>query len=150
MDKERINNYNEHAKFLSDIALSILHGNKGVLDINGVKEIISLYLLIPYMTEDKLTTPGSDYVIPPLSGVFIGNISFADLRNTICHSFVTVEEDKCDDVHGKCLIFDDRIVKTRHEHDKMDYHSEAYSINIKVIHQKLLEMVKEIQQYRAE
>ncbi len=93
MTEERIANYNDHAKFMADIAMSILNGNKRVLDVNGVKEIIALYLLIPYMTPDKLTTPDEKCVIPNVSGNFCGDISLEDLRNAICHSFVTVEED---------------------------------------------------------
>ena len=144
MNNERIQNYNGHAKFLADIAFAILTGNKNALDINGVKEIISLYLLIPYMTEQKLTTPGKECAIPSLYGAFLGEITYADLRNTICHSFVTVEEDMSDDDHGKKLIFDDRIISDRKKHNKKGYHSEAYSIGIDTIHRRLMEMVNEI------
>ena len=52
MDKEKediIKRYNEHAKFVADIAIEVLAGNKNVLDVNGVKEIIALYLFIPYI-----------------------------------------------------------------------------------------------------
>lgn len=57
MNKERIDNYNEHAVFLVEIAREILRKNEKVLNIFGVKEIIVLYLLILYMTPDKLDTP---------------------------------------------------------------------------------------------
>ena len=50
MEDSSENKYNSHAKFLADIAIAILNGNKLVLDVNGVKEIIALYLLIPYIT----------------------------------------------------------------------------------------------------
>lgn len=148
MKNDREQNYNEHARFLADIAFAIINGNKDVLDINGVKEIISLYLLIPYMTEQKLATPGEGYTIPDLEGTFIDQITYAELRNTICHSFVTVEEDKGDGIHGKKLIFDDRIIKNRKNHSK-DHHSEAYSISIEVIHRKIVEMASEIMEGKA-
>ena len=43
MAKDRIQNYSEHAKFLADIALAILNGNKSALDVNGVKKLL-LYI----------------------------------------------------------------------------------------------------------
>lgn len=145
MAKDRIQNYNEHAKFLADIALAILNGNKSALDVNGVKEIIALYLLIPYMSEKILDTPGEQYIIPQIKGKFADDISYANLRNTISHSFVTVEEEKNDDtLYGKCLIFDDRLIHNRKEHEQKGNHSEAYSISINHAHKKLLEMVNEI------
>lgn len=70
---------------------------------------------------------------------------YINLRNTISHSFVTVEEEKNDDtLHGKCLIFDDRLIHNRKEHEQKGNHSEAYSISINHAHKKLLEMVNEI------
>ena len=39
--------YNNHSTILADIALAILNGNKDALDINGTKEIVALYLMIP-------------------------------------------------------------------------------------------------------
>ena len=144
MEKDRAQNYNEHATFLADIAKAILDGNKNVLDVNGVKEIIALYLMIPYMSDATLQTPGEKYIIPHLNGDFYHNIPFSELRNTICHSFVTVEEDNGDGVHGKNLIFDDRIICDKKLHSQKGNHSEAYNIDIVYVHKKLLEMVDEI------
>ncbi len=145
MTKDKIQNYNEHAKFLAEIAQAILEGNKSVLDISGVKEMIALYLLIPYMSEQTLETPGDKYVIPKIKGEFVEGISYSELRNTISHSFVTVEEDKNDGtMHGKYLIFDDRIICNRNEHNKKGVHSEAYNITIDQVNKKLLEMIKKI------
>ena len=145
MEKDREENYNEHAKLLADIALSILNGNKNALDINGIKEIIALYLLIPYMTKSKLQTPGENCKIPSLDGEFIEKVTYEDLRNTICHSFVTVEEDKGDNsVHGRRLIFDDRIKTNPKDHSKQGYHSKAVDQNIKEVHDRLLEAIAEI------
>ncbi len=137
MEKDRVQNYNEHATFMADIAKAVLEGNKNVLDVNGVKEIIVLYLLIPYMSENTLQTPGEKYVIPHIRGAFVEDIQFEELRNTICHSFVTVEENTGDGYHGKNLIFDDRIITDKKIHSKKGNHGEAYFINIETISKRL-------------
>ena len=144
MVKDRAQNYNEHATFMADIAKAMLEGNKNALDINGVKEIIALYLMIPYMSDATLQTPGDKYIIPHLSGCFLKDITYSELRNTICHSFVTVEEDNGDGVHGKRLIFDDRINTDKKIHSQKGHHSEAYNIDIEYVHEKLQDMVDEI------
>ena len=144
MEKDRARNYNEHATFMTDIAKAILNGNKNALDINGVKEIIALYLMIPYMSDSTLQTPGDKYIIPHLNGSFLNGITYSELRDTICHSFVTVEEDNGDGIHGKTLIFDDRINTDRKIHSQKGNHSEAYSIDIEYVHKKLQEMVDEV------
>lgn len=146
MTEERIANYNDHAKFMADIAMSILNGNKCVLEVNGVKEIIALYLLIPYITPDKLTTPDEKCVIPNISGDFCNDISLEDLRNAICHSFVTVEEDKNDGtIHGKRLIVDDRaLFHNRKSHTDMGIHSTATNIMIEDAHKRLVELFAEV------
>lgn len=145
MDQKHIDNYNNHAKFLAEIGLAIVNGNKQILDINGIKEIISLYLLIPYITNQTLETPDSLCKIPHLDGQFIDNISLENLRNTISHSFVTVEEFKNDGTsHGKYLIFDDRILYDAKTHSNKGIHSECHSISIEVINSKMKELFKQI------
>ncbi len=145
MTDERINNYNSHAKFLADIAKAIINNNKSVLDVNGVKEIIALYLLIPYMTESTLTTPDEKCVIPKLSGEFLPGISFAALRDTISHSFITTEECKNDgSMHGKFLIFDDRLTADRKIHSKKGFHSNAESLLTESVHNRIEEIIEEI------
>jgi hypothetical protein len=145
MVKSREQNYNEHAKFLADIALEVLRGNSLVLDINGVKEIIALYLLIPYATPQRLDTPGGKYKIPRVDGNFAPNIQLRDLRDAICHSFVTVEEDKNDGSrHGKQLIVDDRATLSRKNHDELEVKSKAVNIDIMYAHKKLEELFEEI------
>lgn len=146
MTDERIANYNDHAKFMADIAVAILNGNKGVMDVNGVKEIIALYLLIPYMTPDRLTTPDGKCIIPNVSGEFCNGVSLEDLRNAICHSFVTVEADKNDGtVHGKRLIFDDRaLYHNRKSHADLGVHSTTANIMIDDAHKRLIELFTEI------
>ena len=147
MTDERIANYNDHAKFMADIAISILNGNKNVLDVNGVKEIIALYLLIPYITPDKLTTPGEKCVIPNISGDFCKGVSLEDLRNAICHSFVTAEENLHDGtIYGKRLIIDDRaLYHNRKSHAVLGTHSTAANIMIDDAHKRLVELFTEIQ-----
>ena len=83
--------YNNHSTILADIALAILNGNKDALDINGTKEIVALYLMIPYMSNVVLDPPDDLSFIPKITGRFSKDISFNDLRDTIAHSFVTVE-----------------------------------------------------------
>lgn len=146
MTEERIDNYNDHAKFMADIAISILNGNTNVLEVNGVKEIIALYLLIPYMTPDKLTTPDGKCIIPNVSGDFCNGISLEDLRNAICHSFVTVEEDNDDGtIHGKRLIVDDRALHhSRRSHADLGAHSTAANLMINDAHKRLVELFTEI------
>ena len=147
MTDEQIVKFNEHAKFLADIAKAILNGNKNALDINGVKEIIALYLMIPYMTPDTLTTPDDKCVIPKVDGEFCEGIRIEDLRNALGHSFVTVEEDKNDgSLHGKVLIFDDRaLYQKRKEHADLGQHSSATNIKIDYAHKRLLELLEEIE-----
>lgn len=147
MENEKAKNYNSHAKFMADIALAILNGNKSILDINGVKEIIALYLLIPYITPDTLQTPGSDYIIPKITGDFCGGISLEDLRNAICHSFVTTEKDLNDgSLHGKVLIFDDRVVHhNRKSHNDLGVHDSAHFVLTSTVHSRLLELFEKIQ-----
>ncbi len=145
MKQENIENYNSHAKFLAEVGLQILNGNKNVLDVNGVKEIISLYLLIPYITKSTLETPDELCKIPHLEGNFIGNISLEDLRNTISHSFVTVEEYKNDGSnHGMYLIFDDRLVSDKTTHSKKGRHGTCHNVYIDVINRRLIELFNKI------
>ncbi len=112
--------YNNHYTILADIALAILNGNKDALDINGIKEIVALYLMIPYMSNVVLDPPDDSSFIPKITGRFSKDIGFNDLRDTIAHSFVTVEEDDGDSNsrHGKMLCFDDRIICDKKEHSK--------------------------------
>lgn len=146
MEDSSENKYNSHAKFLADIAIAILNGNKLVLNVNGVKEIIALYLLIPYITPTTLQTPSNNHVIPHIAGTFVENVKLTDLRDSICHSFVTIEEDKNDgSSHGKYLIFDDRIIQSRKEHDKQGEHSTAYCISKEVVHNRLIELFETIE-----
>lgn len=73
-------------------------------------------------------------------------ITLEDLRNAICHSFVTVEEDKGDSsVHGKTLILDDRVFyHSRKAHIELGEHSSTCRIPIEYAHKRLEELINEI------
>lgn len=148
MDKEKediIKRYNEHAKFMADIAIEVLAGNKNVLDVNGVKEIIALYLFIPYITSSQLEIPGEGYIVPKITENFFETITIRNLRDAICHSFVTTEEKINDGSgHGDYLILDDRAIYNRNEHEKLTKKSGATSIKIDYTHKKLEEFFKQI------
>ena len=147
MTNDQIIKFNEHSKFLADIARAVLEDNKNVLDVNGVKEIIALYLMMPYMTPDTLTTPDDKCVIPKVVGDFCSGVRIEDLRHAMGHSFVTVEEDKNDgSLHGKVLIFDDRAMyQKRKDHADLGKHGSTISIKIDYVHKRLLELLDEIE-----
>jgi hypothetical protein len=149
MNKDRVENYNEHAKFLADIALDLLTNNGiKMLNINGVREIIALYLLIPYITRDKLEKPSDECNFPTIEGQFCDSISLKDLRDSLCHSFVTVEEDKNDGTrHGKYLILDDRVLCDRKTHESLESNSKTANIDIEYANKKLIELFNEVKSY---
>ncbi len=93
MTKDRDANFREHSIFLSEIAENILNGNNQILSTPGVREIIALYLLIPYITNDQLYA-GMLSEMPKLDlkEEFIPGVNLRDLRDAICHSFVSVEK----------------------------------------------------------
>lgn len=137
---DRNTNYKEHSIFLSEIAQNLLRDNFNVLSIYGVKEIISLYLLIPYITKEQLDA-GMLSKIPQLnlSDEFVNGINLENLRNAICHSFVSVE-DSYDDKNLGRLILDDRTIFDRKTHDKQIIKSKGVFINIIEANKKLFEL----------
>ena len=141
------NQYNNHVTFLAEIASAILNGNRAVLDVNGVSEIIALYLMIPYMSRVTLRSPDEGSCMPKLTGDFCKGISIHDLRDTISHSFVTIEEDdgNPDSKHGKVLVFDDRaFYNGRTEHENKGYHGSTCEIPIGYVHDRLMQMAEEV------
>lgn len=138
MKQERIKNYNDHAIFMAEIAQAILQDNKGVLDINGVKEIIALYLMIPYMTPYTLETPDARCFIPKIQKEILSGITNKDLRDTLCHSFVTVED------KGSFLIIDDRAIEDREIHEGKGHHSTAQKVPIRDIYASLINITAQI------
>ena len=150
MDKKELDSvikYNGHAIFMSEIALAILNNNKSILDVKGVKELIATYLLIPYITRDQLDTPSVNNNIPQLdiNEVFqkamdengnICDITLDNLRNSICHSFLTVE----DRDNGYIVIDDRAIYSDRKSHANLTKKSLCQKIDIKSAETKLKEL----------
>ncbi len=143
MIKDRDTNFREHSIFLSEIAQNILNGNDNILSIPGVREIIAMYLIIPYTTNGQLDT-GMPSKMPKLdlSKEFMNGINLENLRNTISHSFVTVEESSKDRL-GR-IILDDRAQMNRNTHDKQEIKTKGIFVDIKYAHNKLNELHYEI------
>lgn len=139
MIKDRDTNFREHSIFLSEIAQNILDGNDRILLIPGVREIIALYLLIPYSTYDQLDS-GMPSKIPKLdlSEEFINGVNLRNLRDTICHSFVTVEESSKERL-GR-IIIDDRAQMTKKTHNEQVSKTLGVVLEIPQAHKKLKEL----------
>lgn len=139
MEKDRDTNFREHSVFLSEIAINILKGNDKILLIPGVREIISLYLLSPYVTNDQLDM-GMPSKMPKLdlSEQFTNGINLKNLRDTICHSFVSVEEST--KMKNGRIIIDDRAQMNRNKHDKQESKTKGVFVEIKDANEKLEEL----------
>ena len=127
MDKEELENitsYNNHAITMSNIAISLLMGGNP-LNIKGVRELLAMYLLVPYITKSQLETPSENCNIPKLdiNSLFTkvinkngtkSEMTLESLRNAICHSFMALT-DKGD------LMLDDRACfPSRKAHDELE------------------------------
>jgi hypothetical protein len=143
MTKDRDTNFKEHSIFLSEIAENILIGNDSFLLIPGVRELIALYLLIPYATHDQLDA-GMPSKMPKLdlSDEFINGVNLRNLRDTICHSFATVEESNKDRL-GR-IIIDDRAQMTRKTHNAQEIKTLGIFLEIPQTHKKLRELHSKI------
>ena len=143
MIKDRDINFKEHSIFLSEIAQNILDGNDRFLLIPGVREIIALYLLIPYTTHDQLDA-GMPSKMPKLdlSEEFISGVNLRNLRDAICHSFVTVEESSREKL-GR-IIIDDRAQMTRKNHNEQEVKTLNVSLEIPQAQKKLRELHSKI------
>lgn len=139
MTKNRDTNFKEHSIFLSEIAISVLNGNDKVLSIPGVREIIALYLLTPYITNTQLDT-GMPSKMPKLdlSEQFSDEVDLKNLRDAICHSFVSVEESTVER-KGR-IIIDDRAQMNRNKHDKQDSKTKAICVEIDATNERLKEL----------
>lgn len=137
--KDRDTNFKEHSIFLSEIAQNILEGNDRILSIPGVREIIALYLIIPYTTHDQLDS-GMPSKMPKLdiTQEFLNSINLRNLRDTICHSFVTVEE-STEERLGR-IIIDDRAQMSRKEHNDQDTKTKCVFLEVPELHNKLREL----------
>jgi hypothetical protein len=155
MDKNELNsiiNYNEHAIFMSEIAEKLLENEDFTLIAKGIRELIAMYLLVPYITNTNLDKPeGNGYNIPKLDikNTFMLDdnqieITLDGLRNAICHSFITIEE-------NKAIILDDRAsCSNKNEHDKKAVKSNCNSLNIEQSRRKLLELHRQVIQIQKE
>lgn len=149
MENDKIENYNNHAKLLAEIAEYILDGNTEKLkENNWIKELIVFYLLIPYMTKSQLDTPDEWCKIPQITKT-IGKtdtwkeISLSNLRDSMCHSFVTIDGNNNN--WSNYITFDDRAYcKDKWEHDKLKTKWWTCKIKIDEAHQLLSELIQEI------
>ena len=148
MELDRDKNFQEHSIFLSEIAEKILNRDSSVLSIDGVPEIIALYLLVPYITNSQLDT-GMPSNIPQLDLTenFSGDINLRNLRDAICHSFVSVEQSN--EIRKGSIILDDRAGMKRTQHDKQQIKTKAECVDIdnataklKKLHKKIIDSIK--------
>lgn len=155
MNKEELENtisYNNHAVTMSQIAINLLMGGNP-LNKKGIRELLSMYLLIPYITKTQLDTPENSN-IPQLSlnTVFtkvlykdgsLSDMTLDSLRNALCHSFVALT-DKGD------LLLDDRASCDRDVHDKRQDKGFCTRLEVEKTRTKLLQFHKEVLKQQAE
>ena len=155
MNKEELENilsYNNHATTMSQIAVNLLMG-ENPLEVKGVRELLAMYLLIPYITNSQLDTPDENYNIPKLdvNTVFtkvqfkdgrLSNMTLDRLRNALCHSFVALT-DKGD------LMLDDRASCDRKTHDSMTDKGFCNRLVFEKTRNKLLSLHREVLEQQA-
>ncbi len=150
---ENITSYNNHAITMADIAVSLLVGYNP-LDVKGVRELLAMYLLIPYITKSQLDIPSEKYNIPQLKldALFtkvmnkdgsLSEMTLDGLRNALCHSFVALT-DKGD------LLLDDRASCHRKIHDALDDKGFCNRLELDKTRDKLLSLHKEVIQKQIE
>ena len=155
MNKEELENilsYNNHATTMSQIAVSLLI-DENPLEVKGIRELLAMYLLIPYITKSQLDTPDEDYNIPKLDvNTVFTKVQFKDgsladmtldrLRNALCHSFVALT-DKGD------LMLDDRASCDRKTHDSMTDKGFCNRLVLEKTRNKLLSLHREVLKQQA-
>ena len=150
---ENIISYNNHAVTMAQIAVNLLEG-KNPLNGCGVRELLALYLLVPYITNKRLDVPAANYNVPQLDMKTVltkvrfknGSLSeetLDNLRNALCHSFVALTE-KGD------LILDDRASLDRKTHDSLSDKGFCNRLEIGKTRNKLLALHKSILKQQAE
>ena len=156
MDKEELENitsYNNHAITMSNIAISLLMGGNP-LNIKGVRELLAMYLLVPYITKSQLETPSENYNIPKLdiNSLFtkvinkdgtMSEMTLDGLRNAICHSFMALT-DKGD------LMLDDRASLDRKAHEELEDKGFCNRLELAKTRNKLLSLHKQVIQQQVE
>lgn len=155
MDREELENildYNNKAVIMPQIAIMLLNGNNP-LNIKGVRELLAMYLLVPYITNSQLDKPDELYNIPKLdiNSLFtkviykdgsLKEMTLDNLRNAICHSFIALTE-KGD------LLLDDRASCDRKTHDGLDDKGFCNRLELEKTRNKLLSLHKQILQQQA-
>lgn len=156
IDKEELENilsYNNHAVTMSCIAVSLLSGGNP-LNLRGVRELLAMYLLIPYITNKQLGKPNENCNIPKLdiNSLFtkvinkdgsLSEMTLENLRNAICHSFMALT-DKGD------LVLDDRASLNRKEHDSIGDKGFCNRLELEKTREKLMSLHKQIIQQQAD
>ena len=156
MDKEELENitsYNNHAITMSNIAISLLMGGNP-LNIKGVRELLAMYLLVPYITKSQLETPNENCNIPKLdvNSMFakvmnkdgtLSEMTLESLRNAICHSFMALT-DKGD------LMLDDRASLDRKAHEELEDKGFCNRLELAKTRSKLLSLHKQVIQQQVE
>ena len=150
---ENIISYNNHAVTMAQIAVNLLEG-KNPLNVRGVRELLALYLLVPYITNKRLDVPAANYNVPHLDmktvltkvrfkNGSLSEVTLDNLRNALCHSFVALTE-KGD------LILDDWASLDRKTHDSLSDKGLCYRLVIGKTRNKLLALHKSILKQQAE
>lgn len=150
---ENIISYNNHAVTMAQIAVNLLEG-KNPLNVCGVRELLALYLLVPYITNKRLDVPAANYNVPQLDmktvltkvrfkNGSLSEMTLDNLRNALCHSFVALTE-KGD------LILDDRASLDRKTHDSLSDKGFCNRLEIGKTRNKLLALHKSILKQQAE
>jgi len=150
---ENITSYNNHAITMSKIAISLLMG-ENPLDIKGVRELLAMYLLVPYITKSQLETPSENCNIPKLdvNSMFakvinkdgtMSEMTLERLRNAICHSFMALT-DKGD------LMLDDRASLDRKAHEELEDKGFCNRLELAKTRSKLLSLHKQVIQQQVE
>ena len=138
---------------MSQIAVSLLLG-ENPLNMKGVRELLAVYLLIPYITNSQLDKPDEHYNIPKLNikSLFgkvinkdgtLSEMTLDGLRNAICHSFVALTE------KGDLLLDDRASCVNRKAHDAFDDKGFCNRLELDKTRNKLLLLHKQILQQQA-
>ena len=138
---------------MSNIAISLLMGGNP-LNIKGVRELLAMYLLVPYITKSQLETPSENYNIPKLdiNSLFtkvinkdgtMSEMTLESLRNAICHSFMALT-DKGD------LMLDDRASLDRKAHEELEDKGFCNRLELAKTRSKLLSLHKQVIQQQVE
>ena len=150
---ENITSYNNHAITMSNIAISLLMGGNP-LNIKGVRELLAMYLLVPYITKSQLETPSENCNIPKLDVNLmfakvmnkdgtLSEMTLESLRNAICHSFMALT-DKGD------LMLDDRASLDRKAHEELEDKGFCNRLELAKTRSKLLSLHKQVIQQQVE